>query len=237
MLNFRLILNFNYPTAFNMAVDEMLLEAQARGDAPTLRFYTWERPALSIGYFQKVDDFKRGPAGEGREIVRRITGGGMVPHGDDLTVSLVLRNPGPFLPREPKASYLKIHEAMMAGLRDVHPAIDFADCKAVPSGRAAAARECFRRPVCHDLMLNGRKIAGGSQRRLGGALLHQTSVQLEADKGLLAGKVVDGFRRKWGIVFEERELSDAETVRAGEIERARYSSADWGFFLERSLAW
>lgn len=69
--------------AFNMALDEALLESAA---APLLRFYRWRRPALSFGYFGRYDE--AAAQSSHREIVRRWTGGGIVPHGDDLTYSV-----------------------------------------------------------------------------------------------------------------------------------------------------
>src|SRR6266446_3933706 len=69
--------------AMNMAIDEALLETVAR---PTIRFYKWNHPALSFGYFGKFDDV----ANHERDIVRRWTGGGIVFHGEDLTYSIVI---------------------------------------------------------------------------------------------------------------------------------------------------
>src|SRR5262252_4406747 len=64
--------------ALNMAIDEALLEIAT---APTIRFYRWNHPALSFGYFGKFDDVA--DQKDKREIVRRWTGGGIVFHGND----------------------------------------------------------------------------------------------------------------------------------------------------------
>src|SRR5262245_20435353 len=71
--------------AVNMAIDEALLE---HSTTPALRFYSWNRPALSFGYFGRLADAMK--SGNSREIVRRWTGGGIVLHGADLTYSLIL---------------------------------------------------------------------------------------------------------------------------------------------------
>ena len=42
--------------AWQMAVDEALLETAAAGGARTLRFYHWSEPTLSLGYFQAYAD-------------------------------------------------------------------------------------------------------------------------------------------------------------------------------------
>ena len=73
--------------AFNMALDEALLEAMPRLGWPLLRFYGWTEPAASFGYFQKYAQVEQLTAL--RPLVRRPTGGGIVPHDADWTYSLV----------------------------------------------------------------------------------------------------------------------------------------------------
>src|SRR6266850_8317909 len=73
--------------AFNMALDEALLQAMPRLGKPVLRFYSWSEPAASFGYFQRYADAAN--AISLRPLVRRPTGGGMVPHDGDWTYSLV----------------------------------------------------------------------------------------------------------------------------------------------------
>src|SRR5437016_462377 len=71
--------------AMNMAIDEALLEIATE---PTIRFYCWDHPALSFGYFGKFADVASFVSE--RDIVRRWTGGGIVLHGEDLTYSIVI---------------------------------------------------------------------------------------------------------------------------------------------------
>src|ERR1039458_9410999 len=66
------------PAAFNMALDEALLKAMPRLSRPVLRFYGWTEPAATFGYFQKYADVER--ATRLRPLIRRPTGGGIVPH-------------------------------------------------------------------------------------------------------------------------------------------------------------
>src|SRR5437867_4217598 len=73
-----------HSAAMNMAIDETLLKSVA---VPSIRFYRWQSPALSFGYFGRFADVAI-YAGE-RDLVRRWTGGGIVFHGDDLTYSIV----------------------------------------------------------------------------------------------------------------------------------------------------
>ena len=69
-----------------MALDEALLESMPRLGRPVLRFYGWTEPAATFGYFQKYADVER--ATHLRPLIRRPTGGGIVPHNADWTYSL-----------------------------------------------------------------------------------------------------------------------------------------------------
>src|SRR5438045_2668802 len=72
--------------AFNLALDEALLQAMPRLGRPVLRFYGWTERAASFGYFQKLAEVER--LVQLRPLVRRPTGGGIVPHDGDWTYSL-----------------------------------------------------------------------------------------------------------------------------------------------------
>jgi lipoate-protein ligase A len=228
----RLVLDPPRFPALNLAIDEMLMESQRDPrELPALRVYSWERPAYSIGYFQSVDEtVKRYRCREkNMPVVRRITGGGLVHHGADVTFSLTLKDPNPFLPAGVKASYLKVNEAVLAGLQRAIPALDYADCKKIPSGRAGHRRVCFESPSCYDLMLQDTKVAGASQRRKSGVLLHQSALLLKENPGKVLSCVLEGFRKAWGAVFEEKPLSAEELAAARRIERERYASPGWAF--------
>src|ERR1700716_1404298 len=80
--------------ALNMAVDEALL---AEVPAPTLRFYRWRQPSLSFGYFGLYAEVAS--QSNEREIVRRWTGGGIVPHGGDVTYSVIISPSHPLFVR------------------------------------------------------------------------------------------------------------------------------------------
>jgi lipoate-protein ligase A len=77
--------------AWNMAVDEAILESHLQGRSPTtLRFYGWAPPAVSIGYAQRIDpQVVSDITSRGFSVVRRPTGGRAVLHQGDLTYSYV----------------------------------------------------------------------------------------------------------------------------------------------------
>src|SRR3954471_19035556 len=99
------------PAALNMAVDEALL---ADASLPILRFYRWRQPSLSFGYFGRYAEVES--QADRREIVRRWTGGGIVPHGDDLTYSIVIPASDPWFRRSSLDVYRTSHDAIRAAL-------------------------------------------------------------------------------------------------------------------------
>src|SRR5216684_6136250 len=153
--------------ALNMAIDEALLE---HASAPSIRFYRWDHPALSFGYFGKFNDVAEHR--RQRDLVRRWTGGGIVFHGDDLTYSIVIPAASEFFSPSPKSIYAAIHSALCEALKANGLAAALA-----PNNSSKVSDACFANPVLADVMVNGRKVAGAAQRhgRLG--LLQQGSIR------------------------------------------------------------
>ncbi len=94
--------------ATNMAIDEAILTAHARGLVPpTLRFYGWNPPCLSVGVFQSVEreidlaECQR----RGIDVVRRATGGRAVLHAAEVTYSLVTSSGRAFAAGNVRQSY------------------------------------------------------------------------------------------------------------------------------------
>ena len=76
--------------AWNMAVDEWLLQTAGDRDSPVLRFYRWTEPTLSLGYFQHHADRAQHVSSQYCPFVRRASGGGAIIHDQELTYSLTL---------------------------------------------------------------------------------------------------------------------------------------------------
>ena len=166
-------------------------------------------------------------------VVRRITGGGLVFHGRDITFSIVVKGSNPFFSGGAKDSYLKVNEAVRRGLQRRYPKIDYADCKSIPSGRAKGNHVCFEAPACYDLLLDGKKVVGASQRRKNGSILHQSSIFLGGDEINLRSYIVEGFEQNWNIDFFEEPLTPSELELANQIEKKRYTSTDWAYTPEK----
>lgn len=160
--------------AWNMAVDEALLTLAKE---PTLRLYGWAPHAVSLGYFQRLADFADLP--EGTPIVRRLTGGGAIHHGEELTFSLVLD--AELLPREVAASYALLHDAVITALAELS-----VPCERVVQGHGQSARPtnrwCFADAGRDDLVTARGKLLGSAQRRVQRPrprVLHHGSLVLE----------------------------------------------------------
>src|SRR2546423_12507810 len=181
----RLLLDKPASGAWNMAVDEVLLDGVASGEAPpTIRFYEWAPPCLSLGYFQPFDVVDvDGCRALGVEVVRRPTGGRAILHDRELTYSValsasVLGQDGGVLP-----SYYRLSLALQDGLRRLGVAATLAPESA--SSSAAHGPVCFDRPSAHEILLRGRKLVGSAQMRRGGGLLQHGSIPIEPHMGKL----------------------------------------------------
>jgi lipoate-protein ligase A len=198
--------------AMNMAIDEALL---ATASVPSLRFYGWQRPSLSFGYFGSFADVA--PEAVSRDIVRRWTGGGIVLHGTDLTYSIVLPNPGATPVRWSRDIYAEIHEGIRRALAG-HAGVALAGADSPKISEA-----CFANPVLADVMLDGRKIAGAAQRRTRAGLLHQGSIQF----GPLPPKFREAFAAALRPTFERRSFSPKLLARAESIADQKYGRDEW----------
>ena len=199
--------------ALNMAIDEALLEQAAE---PVLRFYKWERAALSFGYFGKFADVAEEAAR--RDIVRRWTGGGVVLHGKDLTYSLITPASDTVSTEGPRAIYAALHRAIQDALLAEGRETELA-AKTAPKISDA----CFANPVRDDLMWRGRKIAGAAQRRTRGGFLHQGSIQLLG----LSQPFRDRFASALSATTRKEELPLSILERAAALAAEKYGDEAW----------
>jgi lipoate-protein ligase A len=156
--------------ACNMAIDEALLRSMPRMQAAVLRFYSWTEPAASFGYFQKYAEVER--MSHLRPLVRRPTGGGVVPHGADWTYSLAVPIDNAWYDLRATESYRRIHKWIKAAFEGSGITTELAAV-----ARHAAPGRCFEGYEKSDVLWNGLKIAGAAQRRTRDGLLIQGSIQ------------------------------------------------------------
>ncbi len=201
--------------AWNMAMDEAILLSVRQ---PTLRVYAWERPAVSFGYFIAASA-ARASCGQGMELVRRWTGGGIVLHGSDVTWSLAVPAADPFFKTKPVSSYMAINGQCAAVLRALGAAVEQIP-ETVPAPDQGL---CFTQPAPGDLVVHGRKIVGAGQRRTRQGLLHQASVSgitVPPDFPAELARLLANEVEPWRPGAEIRKL-------AAELAAARYDNPGW----------
>jgi len=191
--------------AWNMALDEALLESAVHRGRCTVRVYRWSEPTVSLGYFQRSDEIEPGSAWAALPRVRRLSGGGAILHHLEWTYSCAVP-PGHRAIRTPGSLYETAHRrivdvlnefAVEAALRGESAgttafqgrredaALDGRPWKAVlrDAGRPSDGPQpflCFARGDSRDVVLHGHKIVGSAQRRRKGAVLQHGSILLQA---------------------------------------------------------
>ncbi len=237
------------PGALNMGIDEALLGSVSRGESPpSLRFYSWSPPCVTVGYFQSLEDEVDLAAcrAAGVDAVRRLTGGGAVFHEAEITYSLVVPLGHELAPDDILESYRGICAGLVAGL-------------------AGLGIEAAFAPI-NDIAAGGKKVSGNAQTRRSGCLLQHGTVLLDlnpermfsllkvpAEK--LKGKLIEdvkarvtslrgllgrevgyaeaalalrrGFAEAWGAELEEGKLSENESAEARRLAEERFSRPEW----------
>jgi len=165
----------------NMAIDQAIAESCAAGKTlPTLRFYRWEPPAISLGRHQPSSDINLDVAEEhGYEIVRRTTGGRAILHVDELTYSVSAPQDEERMKGRVLDAYLQISNALVTGLQLLGIQADKAGGD-VRAGRDVSAA-CFEVPSAYEITVQGRKLLGSAQSRRAGYVLQHGSLPLEGD--------------------------------------------------------
>ena len=162
-----------------MAIDRYLLEQHRLGNyPPTLRFYTWQPAAISLGYHQK--DY---PAawhdltwqGKPLEIVRRPTGGRAVLHQGDLTYAVITSIP----PGKRLEVYKQICQFLILGWRSLGIELDYGTA----TKEYIQQQNCFATATGSDLVtLQGNKVIGSAQLRRRKTVLQHGSMILDTDR-------------------------------------------------------
>jgi lipoate-protein ligase A len=248
-MKFRLLTTGSSDAYSNMSIDESIMIHVAQNSSPpTIRLYGWQPPAVSIGYFQGLEEEIDLPKCKemGVDYVRRITGGGAVFHESEVTYSLTIHEMNSLIPKNVLESYKVICSGIIEGLKNLDIEAEF-----VP---------------LNDILVNGKKISGSAQTRRNHAILQHGTVLMDTDvnkmftilkvpseklkdklisdvkervtsiKQVLSKDVnfenvcsslASGFARSLNIELENGELSETELSLAGEIKRDRYENSEW----------
>ena len=176
MMDWRVIGLQTHDAFMNMALDEAVCEAVAAGEVPpTIRFYRWQPSAVSIGYFQSLDDEvaveKCKEAGV--DYIRRRTGGGSVYHDYDGEITYSVIAPESIFPRGILDSYKVICGWIIDSLERVGVKAEFKPINDIvmAGGDVEEGEES----------VEGKKISGNAQTRRSGVLLQHGTLLFKVD--------------------------------------------------------
>lgn len=229
----------------NMSLDQSLQETVDRTQQPTLRFYGWTVPTLSLGYFQSFQQRESHGVSASSSCVRRATGGGALMHHHELTYSLIMPQAvgmtGPRLDL-----YEKTHESLISALLDCGVQVTpFHRSDQTLCGWQCDAFLCFQRRTAHDLVLSGYKVVGSAQRKSKASLLQHGSLLLDASQfapelpgvnDLVASSVelpeltqaiTRRLSEELGVNWIEEDFSNDEKERSEVLVQERFSLDRW----------
>ena len=224
-----------------MAVDQALLESANELECITLRFYFWERPTISLGYFQPIESRNKHRASRGCDLVRRATGGGAIVHDRELTYSLCVPASNRWA-ADNQVIYNEIHRVIIGVL-----AGEGADGRLCPQARKTDPEPflCFQRRAEGDILMGEDKIGGSAQRRVKNALLQHGSLLvaksdsapelpgineiagLRLDRKSLIEPCADAIAGRLGLELELGKLSESEIELAASVEKRQFGNAVW----------
>jgi len=167
--------------AWNMAVDEALLEAAGRGESlPTLRLYDWTPACLSLGIAQSYKDVDAPRlVANGWDVVRRATGGRAILHVDELTYSVTAPPDEPRVQGSVLESYRRLAGALVAALQTLGLAVEIEPH--APPTSAEKGPVCFEVPSAYEIVVGGKKLVGSAQARKRHGVLQHGTLPLHGD--------------------------------------------------------
>jgi lipoate-protein ligase A len=241
---------------YNMALDEAISETVRKGSSPpTLRFFGWDVPSVSIGSSQRAGDVDLGYcASSGIPVVRRPTGGRAILHGDELTYSFASGTTDGVFSGNLFKDYRKLGIAFSMAF-----SVLGVENETVFSRRASGERSpiCFQSSSYGEITVGRRKVIGSAQRRWPDGLLQQGSIPYSIDHegmrkvfpggkgaspasmaglreflpglgpGKLKSAVVSSFLEVFGISIVESLLTDEEEALTQRLLREKYLLPGW----------
>ena len=222
----------------HMATDEALL---AGASCSTLRTYTWDRPCLSLGYFQDYQQALKsmdGKSSKDLSMVRRITGGGAIMHCEEVTYCLVAER-GTELPQRSQAMFAVLHQEILAGLKQHHVEAALNQEQQGDKHYHADVR-CFASPAVNDIILGNGKMLGSASRTFQNRVLIHGSLKLASNDwdqeqavgcGLSSAAaqslLTEAISRALKMQLQPGALNDDETALIEDYRQARYADDAW----------
>ncbi len=237
----------------NMAIDEAIADHVRSGDVPpTLRVYSWEKPSVTIGCFQKITDIDLPACSRNAiTVVRRPTGGRAILHDHEVTYSFSSMNSSMKGFQSLFTSYELLSDAFLKAFRSFTDQVEV-------SPRRIKRRSLIRKPHCFEtvsygeILLEGHKIIGSAQKRYRTGFLQQGSIPLSINRDLhgtiftteaamvgivdihpdvtfrsLVSYIKDAFEQTFYRGLTSCELTQSEVARARALVRKKYHSPGW----------
>lgn len=186
-----------------MAIDNWLFQQHEKGlSLPTLRFYTWSKPTISLGYLQKnyPDPWNHLTwKKEALDIVIRPTGGRAVLHQGDLTYMVIMSLDN----RKTLAIYQDICNFLIEGWKKLGIPLRYGTAKRGYIHNAS----CFNTATIADLITtDGSKLIGSAQKRGKKSVLQHGSMVLFTDKALF--EMIFNQVAPWNLTLTEQLSKD-----------------------------
>ena len=180
-MNWRLLITPPAHGAWNMALDESILEHVERGESmSTLRLYAWDPPCLSLGHAQPFSDVDTTRLQQrGWEVVRRVTGGRAILHTDELTYSVIAPTNEPRVEGSILESYNRLAQALLLAVKNLELPVEMKAGKANESDTPNPV--CFEVPSTYEITVNAKKLIGSAQARKKEGVLQHGSLPLTGD--------------------------------------------------------
>lgn len=207
-----------------MNIDSALFSAFVKDPSlPVFRVYRWEKPAFTIGYFQKPEEFLNIEycAAMDIPIVRRITGGGAVYHDNEITYSIVCSQNHLGMGRSVKESYklltsfiLEMYNSL--GLEAAYSSEYYNRKDLIAPSEIRKHTYCLSGREDYDILLQGKKIGGNAQRRRREVVFQHGSIPLSLPRDRIAPCLLPEVPREKGLAISLEEAGIF--LRAEDIE-------------------
>jgi lipoate-protein ligase A len=183
MTEWRLLITPPAQGAWNMAVDESILEHIGRNASnPTLRLYAWTPACLSLGHAQPFADVDMTRLNDhGWEVVRRATGGRAILHTDELTYSVIAPLNEPRVEGGVLESYNRLAQALLLAVQKLELPVEMKESVAQDAILRNNNPVCFEVPSTYEITVNGKKLIGSAQARKKEGVLQHGSLPLTGD--------------------------------------------------------
>ncbi len=183
MKHFRLIRSLASSAVYNMEMDEKIFNRYSEDGIGVLRVYRWEKPSFTYGFSQnprnEINLDKC--ASDGIQIAKRMTGGGILFHNDEITYSFVCSKEDMGEPKCVFVAYRNICKFLLRFYGSLGVTAEFAlQCKNFKE-KSAAHQFCSASYEKYDIVIGGRKIGGNAQKRKRQVIFQHGSIPLRVN--------------------------------------------------------